>query len=143
MPTVTGIIESAVYVADVVKSVKFYKELFEVESIDSIHVEEAEERRVALNINDRQVFLIFPLDKQFTDQQTPGGVIPKHGATGDVHLCFSIPSDSLDHWRAHLAKKGVNIESEVNWPRGGTSFYFRDPDNNCIELATPGIWSIY
>lgn len=143
MPTVTGIIESAVYVADVAKSVKFYKELLEVEVIDSTNVEEAEERRVALNINNQHVFLIFPLNKQFTDLKTSGGVIPKHGATGDVHLCFSIPSDSLDHWRAHLAKMRVVIESEVSWPRGGTSIYFRDLDNNCIELATPGVWSIY
>jgi catechol 2,3-dioxygenase-like lactoylglutathione lyase family enzyme len=29
------------------------------------------------------------------------------------------------------------------WPRGGESVYFRDPDDNLLELATPGLWSIY
>src|SRR6266702_2021059 len=28
-------------------------------------------------------------------------------------------------------------------PRGGSSIYFRDPDNHSVELATPGLWSIY
>jgi hypothetical protein len=27
--------------------------------------------------------------------------------------------------------------------RGGTSLYFRDPDDHFVELATPGLWSIY
>jgi len=28
-------------------------------------------------------------------------------------------------------------------PRGGTSLYFRDPNGHMLELATPGLWSIY
>jgi catechol 2,3-dioxygenase-like lactoylglutathione lyase family enzyme len=31
----------------------------------------------------------------------------------------------------------------MEWPRGGTSLYFRDPDGHLVELATPGLWSIY
>jgi catechol 2,3-dioxygenase-like lactoylglutathione lyase family enzyme len=37
----------------------------------------------------------------------------------------------------------VSIEGEMKWPRGGTSLYFRDPDGHLVELATPGLWSIY
>jgi hypothetical protein len=36
-----------------------------------------------------------------------------------------------------LGERGVEIESAVHWARGGTSVYFRDPDNNLLELATP------
>ena len=35
------------------------------------------------------------------------------------------------------------IESEVNWDRGGTSIYFRDPEGHSVELATPGVWEVY
>nr|WP_197998803.1 hypothetical protein [Gimesia aquarii] len=37
----------------------------------------------------------------------------------------------------------IGIESRVNWPRGGESIYFRNPDNHVVELATPGIWPIF
>jgi hypothetical protein len=37
----------------------------------------------------------------------------------------------------------VSIESVVTWPRGGTSLYFRDPNDHLLELITPGVWSIY
>jgi catechol 2,3-dioxygenase-like lactoylglutathione lyase family enzyme len=43
-------------------------------------------------------------------------------------------------WRSHLQGRGIEIESEVHWPQGGTSLYVRDPAGNSIELATPIIW---
>lgn len=46
-------------------------------------------------------------------------------------------------WEKHLIAGGINIESKVNWPRGGQSIYFRDPDNHSVELATPGLWEVY
>jgi catechol 2,3-dioxygenase-like lactoylglutathione lyase family enzyme len=36
----------------------------------------------------------------------------------------------------------VAIEQEMDWPRGGRSFYFRDPAGNSLELATPKIWGL-
>ena len=37
---------------------------------------------------------------------------------------------------------GAKIESEVTWPGGGTSIYFRDPAGNCLELAPGRIWGL-
>ena len=45
--------------------------------------------------------------------------------------------------REWLAANGLAIEEEREWPRGGTSLYFRDPDGHLLEVATPGVWSIY
>ena len=49
---------------------------------------------------------------------------------------------ALDDWRQHLEAAGIAIEQTVDWPRGGRSFYFRDPAGNSLELATPKIWGL-
>ena len=68
--------------------------------------------------------------------------VPAHGATGPGHVCFAIREDELDGWKSHLQARGVTIEHEQTWPRGGRSFYFRDPAGNSLELATPRIWGL-
>ena len=41
-----------------------------------------------------------------------------------------------------LEEARVAIEQTMDWPRGGRSFYFRDPAGNSLELATPKIWGL-
>lgn len=135
---VEGVLETALYVADLQKSRDFYKALFQF----SVLVDE--DRLCALSVADRQVLLLFwAAETTRNDVDTPGGVIPGHLANGEIHLCFQITSDQLDAWRNLLSQRDIEIESTVKWPRGGTSLYFRDPDRHLIELATPGIWPIY
>ena len=71
-----------------------------------------------------------------------GGPLPPHGATGPGHFALGIEAKSFDAWRKHLQGHGVSIEKEVEWPRGGKSFYFRDPAGNSVELVTPGLWGL-
>jgi catechol 2,3-dioxygenase-like lactoylglutathione lyase family enzyme len=71
-----------------------------------------------------------------------GRNVPAHGAQGPGHACFAVAEDDLADWRMHLANAGVAIEQEMDWPRGGRSFYFRDPAGNSLELATPKIWGL-
>jgi catechol 2,3-dioxygenase-like lactoylglutathione lyase family enzyme len=71
-----------------------------------------------------------------------GRNVPAHGAHGPGHACFAVAEHDLDGWKAHLQAAGVAIEQEMDWPRGGRSFYFRDPAGNSLELATPKIWGL-
>ena len=70
----------------------------------------------------------------------PGGFIPPHHGSGALHLCFAIPFGELAAWEEHLRREGIAVESRIRWARGGTSLYFRDPDGNSLEVATPGLW---
>lgn len=66
--------------------------------------------------------------------------VPPHGAKGPGHVCLGVAEAELDGWKARLLAAGVAIEHEQGWPRGGRSFYVRDPAGNSVELATPRIW---
>jgi len=96
-----------------------------------------------LSAGDQDILLLFSRDQCGTDLPTPGGIIPRHRGKGDQHLAFSIPKSTVDEWKNRLSVKDIAIESEVDWPLGGHSLYFRDPDNHSVELTTPGIWSTY
>jgi len=95
----------------------------------------------AYNVNGRSVLLLFIRGGTTEPVQTGGGLIPPHDATGHIHIAFSIDPAELEAWRAHLAQHDVAIEGTSDWKRGGHSLYFRDPDENLLELATtPGLW---
>lgn len=70
-----------------------------------------------------------------------GTPFPVHGATGPGHTAFEVKPEALDTWRVRLSEAGVRIETEIDWPNGGRSMYFRDPAGNSIELATRQTWS--
>ena len=72
------------------------------------------------------------------------GTLSPHDGHGPVHLAFAIRREELADWERHLAAQGVAIESRVEWGTGGgTSLYFRDPDDHSVEIATPGVWATY
>jgi catechol 2,3-dioxygenase-like lactoylglutathione lyase family enzyme len=137
MPTLTGLLETCLHVADLTRSVEFYRNLFSFPLLTS------DARLAALAVADKQVLLLFLKGASEHDMPTAGGVIPGHGAYGRLHLAFAIPAADLDAWKRCLVEQGIKLESTVRWPAGGTSLYFRDPDDHLVELVTPGIWAIY
>ena len=133
-PGLTGILETALYVADLDASRRFYERLFELTALDR------DERFCAYELPGRQVLLLFRRGATAEPVKLPTGVIPSHDGSGRLHVAFSIAAEALPEWEARLAGEGVALESRVRWPRGGTSLYFRDPDGHLVELATPGLW---
>ena len=65
------------------------------------------------------------------------------GAPLMAHVAFAVGRDELAEWERRLAARHVEIEGRTAWPRGGHSIYFRDPDGHLLELATPGLWTVY
>ena len=137
MPKLNALLETALYVENLERSVAFYKTIFEFETLSS------SERLCALNVSNRQVLLLFLKGASTVATVTSGGVIPPNDGDGQLHLAFSIAADELERWESWLAENGIEIESKVKWERGGTSIYFRDPDQHLLELVTPGLWTIY
>lgn len=136
-PSLRGLLESALYSDDLLRARDFYRRL-----VGAAVLLESE-RLVALSLPGPGVLLLFRRGASDEPLPTPGGIVPGHGAWGIQHLAFAIAPDTLDAWRAHLARIDVAIESEVRWPRGGTSLYVRDPDGHSIEFATPGLWATF
>jgi catechol 2,3-dioxygenase-like lactoylglutathione lyase family enzyme len=131
MPRSDGILETALYVEDLDRAARFYRTIFGFETFDS------SERLHALAVGPRQVLLLFKKGASAT--RMPGD----HNGDGRLHLAFAIPFSELGAWEEWLGRHGIPVEEKRAWERGGYSLYFRDPDEHLIEVATPGVWSIY
>jgi catechol 2,3-dioxygenase-like lactoylglutathione lyase family enzyme len=130
-PPLNGLLEAALYVDDIARSVTFYQRVF------GFAVIMEDDRLWALAAGPRQVLLIC---KRGASAQLP---LIAHDARGQQHIAFAISKDNGDAWRQTLEDQGVAIEQIRDWPLGGRSLYFRDPDGHLVELASPGVWSIY
>ena len=119
-PSVTGILETSLYVDDLARSVSFYADLFGFSVVHS----EADRLR-ALSVSGKQVLLLFRRNGSAEPTDTPNGRIPPHDGHGTLHLAFAISAHEIATWRNHLRARSIIIESEVHC--GGDSIYFRDP----------------
>ena len=137
-PTIERVLETALYVDDVKRSAEFYIDLF------SFPVIVRDDSKIcALDVVRQQVLLLFKKGVTLQPNHSESGIIPPHHGDGNLHFAFAINADQYESWKDRLTNLGISIESEVRWPLGGRSLYFRDPDNHCVELATPGTWRTY
>ena len=136
-PRLRGVLETAIYVADLARSKRWYRGLFGFEVLVD------DERMCAFDVAGRDVFLLFLRGGTPQPVATPGGSIPAHDGEGRMHFAFAVDAADLPGWEERLRQMGVDIESRVRWARGGESVYFRDPDGHLVELATPGLWANY
>jgi len=135
-PAIKRILETALYCADLAQTADFYQALLGAAPMLS------GDRLVALDAGQGTLLLLFQRGNSGA-LETTGGLVPGHDGSGPVHLAFAIDGSAVATWESRLSQLGIEIESRVRWPRGGTSLYFRDPDGRSVELATPGIWPSY
>jgi catechol 2,3-dioxygenase-like lactoylglutathione lyase family enzyme len=134
---VRGVLESCLYATDLAAAERFYTSVLGLEVLSHVA-----DRHIFFRCG-QGVLLIFNPERTRAEQTAVGGsLVPLHGTEGAGHLAFAVAEAELDAWRERLLGLDVQIESEVSWPRGGRSLYFRDPAGNSIELAQPGIWAL-
>jgi catechol 2,3-dioxygenase-like lactoylglutathione lyase family enzyme len=138
MPRLDGILETCIHTDDMARARAFYEGVLELKPIYS------DNRLTAYAVAGSDVLLVFRKGATGDPTVMPGGgVIPGHGGDGALHVAFAIGKDELPKWQERLAAHGIAIEGAHTWSRGGRSIYFRDPDGHLLELATPGLWSVY
>ncbi len=137
MPQLNRIAETALYVDDLERASRFYETVLECRALLRTPT------LIAYDIGGAGVLLLFKRGGARDAQALPGGTIPGHDGAGPVHICFGIESADLGAWETRLGEHGVGIEGRMQWERGGTSLYFRDPDAHLLELMTPGNWPGY
>ena len=130
-PASGGILESSLYVSDVQASRRFYETIFGFRLISDFGG-----RGCAMEAGQRQVLLLFK-KRASLEIESP------HDGDGELHIAFAIAAADVAPWQRWLAGHGIAIEERKEWERGGISLYFRDPDRHLVEVASPGVWTIY
>ena len=137
MPALDHVLETALYVDDLARAHRFYADVLELSELYR------DGRMCAFAVGGKSVLLLFQRGASRETVVLPGGTIPPHDGSGPLHVAFAIGGDELSPWEEHLRRHRIAIEGRTDWPRGGHSVYFRDPDGHLLELATPGLWAIY
>jgi catechol 2,3-dioxygenase-like lactoylglutathione lyase family enzyme len=134
MTTISGVAEVALYVEDLERATKFYTEVL------GLPLTAAFGEARFLQTGPNSTLILFTIE----GIENRVSVIPAHGARGDQHVALAVPAAEMDAWRERLQAHGVEIEHEQDWSQGTHSIYFRDPDNNSLELIEdrhyPIVW---
>jgi len=130
-PPLTAVLETVLYYPQELEGemAAFYEEVVGMRSIGHSR------GRFLFYRAGESVFLLFNTEEALR-QDSP----PPHGATGPGHTCFVVPQELYERWKEHLAAREIATEAEIEWPRGGRSFYFRDPAGNALEIADRDVW---
>lgn len=131
-----GMLETALYADDLDEVEAFYEGILGLSKISR-----GGNRHVFFRCG-TGVLLIFNAKETIKPPSPTALQVPPHGTRGAGHACFRVSGENLDAIAARLKSKGVAIESEVTWPQGGRSIYFRDPAGNSLECAEARIWGI-
>lgn len=130
-PKSEGILETSLYVDDVGVSARFYEKIFGFHVISDFG-----DRGCAMQAGPHQVLLLFKKGASSTIQSP-------HDGDGELHVAFAVAATELSKWEAWLEENQIPVEEKRTWDLGGQSVYFRDTDRHLLEIATPGVWSVY
>ncbi len=137
-PRINRVAETVLYTDDLTRATAFYRDV-----LGFAPMRTDGERFQAFDAGGGCTLLLFRRGATRHAVPAPRGMIPPHDGRGALHVAFAIDDGDFETWRSHLATRGIAVESEAGWDRGGRSLYVRDPDGHLVELVTPGIWPNY
>ena len=133
-PKITGVLEAALYAADLDRAEAFYHGVLNMEVVLRL-----EQRHVFFRAG-QTILLVFNPEEPAKPSQNTRMPVPAHGAHGPGHVCFRASRDEISRWRAHVLDQGIAVDAEFDWPNGARSLYIRDPAGNSVEFAEPHLW---
>ncbi|MDD9739067.1 MAG: VOC family protein [Marinovum algicola] len=133
-PKITGVLEAALYAADLDRAEAFYHGVLNMEVVLRL-----EQRHVFFRAG-QTILLVFNPEETAKPSQNTRMPVPAHGAHGPGHVCFRASRDEISRWRAHVLDQGIAVDAEFDWPNGARSLYIRDPAGNSVEFAEPHLW---
>ncbi|MGF1454019.1 MAG: VOC family protein [Alphaproteobacteria bacterium] len=135
LPGTLAILETVLYAEDLDAVEAFYTQVLGLPLL----IKEAG-RHVFFRCPGSMLLVFNPSVTETVRTEINGFPVPLHGAHGPGHMAFRESEARLDQWRDHLARHGIAVETDMTWPNGARSLYFRDPAGNSIEIATPDLW---
>ena len=122
--------ETCLYVQDLERAKKFYKEVLGLELISYVAG-----KHLFFNAGTSVLLLFNPEDSK--SKKTP----PAHFGGGKQHFAFEVAISDYEAAKQEIKAKGIEIIDEVVWSSGQESFYFNDPEGNVLEVVPDkGIW---
>ncbi|KAI5363658.1 Putative glyoxalase/Bleomycin resistance protein/Dihydroxybiphenyl dioxygenase [Septoria linicola] len=156
---ISHVLELCLYVKDIHASNKFYTEIMGL-TAEELQPAILKERMSVFPMGNTTL-LLFALGQTDEDVRPipsqPDICIPKHGPEAKTmaalmeggeklrqHYCLAVETKhQAIAWERYLKEKGVECNGRMEWPRGGYSVYFLDPDGHVGEVASRGIWAHY
>jgi catechol 2,3-dioxygenase-like lactoylglutathione lyase family enzyme len=131
-----GILETAIYAADLDAAEAFYGGVLGLEKVSR-----QANRHLFYRCGPGILLIFNPAE---TAKPVPADAlpVPSHGATGPGHVCFRVRGEQMDGIVERLQASNVPVESDFLWPNGARSIYFRDPAGNSLECAEPRLWNL-
>jgi len=125
MQGITGYGHVAIKVADLNRTLAFYRDRLEFPEMLRLHKDDGSTWLIYLRITDEQYLEIFP--------EAEGDRAPGRNANGINHMCLTV--DDLDAIVARLDRAGIPLTQPVKTGRDGNrQAWIEDPDGNRIEL---------
>lgn len=129
MKGITGIKETCLYIHDLKGARHFYHTIL---GFPVIHYEP--EKHCFFRVGHSVLLCFNPGDSK--EKESP----PPHFAEGNQHVAFEVPAEKYVSTKKEFEEKGVDLIDEIKWNSGQYSFYFRDPENNILEIVPEGVW---